>query len=336
MTQFNPNLMIRRLKILKSGVSVFDERFHRGLNIIRGQNSSGKSTIMDFLYFSLGGDVERGHWREAAANCDSAIVEVAVNGRIVTLLREVEEAALQPMRIFYGSIEEADQAALGVWETYPFRRGKKESFSQVLFRFLGMPEIEYGESNARLTMNQVLRLIYSDQMSSVERIFRPVSFDLAITRQAVGDLLCGAYSDTFYKALLRKREVLATLQELHSSIKFLVRTHKRDGRPLTVEWLETEGSRLEQEISRTNKKIEEIEREIFDSEFTDRLSLNDQDAAYQRVVKLQEKIGGVEDEITRLKLQILDTDSYIVSIEKKLEQLSQACPSAEFLGPKGA
>ncbi|WP_152610716.1 ATP-binding protein [Ruegeria sp. ANG-R] len=79
MTQLNPNLMIRRLKIVKSGSAVFDEYFHRGLNIIRGQNSSGKSTIMDFLYYSLGGDVEKGHWREAAAGCDSVIVEISAN-----------------------------------------------------------------------------------------------------------------------------------------------------------------------------------------------------------------------------------------------------------------
>ncbi|AUR04579.1 chromosome segregation protein [Phaeobacter inhibens] len=332
MTQFNPNLMIRRLKVVKSGKAVFDEYFHRGLNIIRGQNSSGKSTIMDFLYFALGGDVEKGHWREAAASCDSVIVEISANSRIVTLMREVEEASFQPMRVFYGTIAEADNANLGAWETYPFKRGKKESFSQVLFRFLGLPEIEYGEANSRLTMNQVLRLIYSDQMSSVERIFRSVSFDLAITRQAVGDLLCGAYSDAYYKALLRRRDVVAALQQVRSSIQFLIKSHKRDGRPITIEWIEAEGGRLEKEIAETNKRIEEIEREIFDAEFTDRLSLNDQETAYSRVVALQEKVGAAEENITRLSLQIADTDKYTASIEHKLDQLNQSNSVVESIG----
>lgn len=324
MTPFNPRLVVRRLKIMKSGQPVFDELFHDGLNIIRGENSSGKSTIMDFLYYSLGGDVEKGHWREAAASCDSVIAEISVNGRLVTLMREIEETPFQPMRVFYGTIDEADSASLGAWETYPFKRGKKESFSQVLFRFLGLPEIEYGEENARLTMNQVLRLLYADQMSSVERIFRPVSFDLAITRQAVGDLLCGGYSDTYYRSLLRRRAIMASLQEVRSSIQFLIKSHKRNGRPITKEWIGEEGARIEKEIAEVNSKIESIEKEIFDAEFTDRLSLNDQKSAYGRVVELQEKIGGAEERITRLNLQIADTDRYITSIEHKLEQLDQA------------
>lgn len=128
MTQFSPRLVVRRLKVMKSGQPVFDEFFHTGLNIIRGENSSGKSTIMDFLYYSLGGDVERGHWREAAASCDSVIAEISVNGRLVTLMREIEETPFQPMRVFYGTIDEADSASLGAWETYPFKRGRRKVF----------------------------------------------------------------------------------------------------------------------------------------------------------------------------------------------------------------
>ena len=37
------------------GEVAYDEEFHRGVNIIRGQNSSGKSTIVRFIFFVLGG-----------------------------------------------------------------------------------------------------------------------------------------------------------------------------------------------------------------------------------------------------------------------------------------
>ena len=40
------NLFVNRLRVLtQDGQVAYDERFHHGVNIIRGDNSSGKSTI---------------------------------------------------------------------------------------------------------------------------------------------------------------------------------------------------------------------------------------------------------------------------------------------------
>ncbi len=51
------NLKIERLYVLtESGQVAYDERFHPGVNIIRGENGSGKSTITHLLFYGLGGD----------------------------------------------------------------------------------------------------------------------------------------------------------------------------------------------------------------------------------------------------------------------------------------
>jgi len=51
MTQlFKPSLFLNRLVIKEEQYIVYDEKFHNGVNIIRGDNSSGKSTIMELIF----------------------------------------------------------------------------------------------------------------------------------------------------------------------------------------------------------------------------------------------------------------------------------------------
>ena len=60
MTLFESTLIVQRLVIRRSSLIAYDEKFHMGVNIIRGENSSGKSTILNFIFYGLGGDlVER-------------------------------------------------------------------------------------------------------------------------------------------------------------------------------------------------------------------------------------------------------------------------------------
>ena len=46
-------LKLNRLQVIKEGTPVFNEEFHNGINIIRGHNSTGKSTISNFIFFAL-------------------------------------------------------------------------------------------------------------------------------------------------------------------------------------------------------------------------------------------------------------------------------------------
>ena len=59
-------LMLNRLVIYRGGQAAYDEHFHEGVNIIRGENGSGKSTIMDFIFHVFG---EVGGWKEYAFRC---------------------------------------------------------------------------------------------------------------------------------------------------------------------------------------------------------------------------------------------------------------------------
>src|SRR5688500_5169967 len=181
MTRHNPTLLLRHLIILKGGREVYSQPFGPGVNIIRGENGSGKSTVADFIFHVLGG--EGINWRAEALSCDYAVAELDINGRPLTLQREISRDSRRPMSIFWGSMEEARGQGLTGWEIYPFNAtDRKESFSQLLFRLLGFPDVFRDDLQARVTMHQVLRLLYVDQRTPFDRIFVDDVWDQKLTR----------------------------------------------------------------------------------------------------------------------------------------------------------
>ncbi len=321
MTMFKPCLEIEHLSVFRSGEEVFSEDFHSGLNIIRGENSSGKSTIMDFLFYGLGGDFQSNQWRESSLLCDSILLGVKLNGKSVTLARDIDAKASRPMRIYLGDWVEAQSSSNLGWEVFPYKRSSKESFSEVIFRLLGLPEAQYEYQQTKTTMNQILRLIYSDQLSPVDKIFRTQPFDHAITRQVVGDLLCGGYSPKFYEAKIRRTEIDDECKEIEKQKTALIRAHGKDGHPLTKTWLSSEREAVQTKLNGLLEEIESLENQIFHAQFDDRLTLNDQETTYDRVVELQTKIGNLNAELRDLEFEVVDSDEFIASLEIKIEQL---------------
>jgi hypothetical protein len=144
MTRFEPTLIVSRLVVERNEHAVYDEPFHIGVNVIRGENSSGKSTILNFIFYGLGGDLA--DWSEVALLCTRVVLEVRINGHPATLSREISAQAGQPMEIFGGDYDAARRAPRAEWIRYPYRRtANLESFSQALFRLLILPCIKsYG------------------------------------------------------------------------------------------------------------------------------------------------------------------------------------------------
>ena len=121
-------------------------------------------------------DVPIARWRDCAIKlallCTHVWLELEVNGHRATLRREVAESSQTSMDVFGGAYEDALQAPVESWTRYPYKRSsQKESFSQALFRLLGMPDVA-SEGSGNITMHQLLRLLYSDQLSPIENLFR--------------------------------------------------------------------------------------------------------------------------------------------------------------------
>src|SRR5258708_752880 len=116
MTLLKPTLRVNRLAVFRHGRSVYDQKFHSGVNIIRGANSTGKSTIADFIFFALGGDVA--NWKPGAASCDFLVAEVKLNEAAVTLRRKISQHRNQPMDVYWGEMEAGLASAVQGWQVY--------------------------------------------------------------------------------------------------------------------------------------------------------------------------------------------------------------------------
>lgn len=325
-------MFLNRLTILtQEGEIAYDEKFHRGVNIIRGDNSSGKSTISHFIFYILGGAFN--DWVKEARKCSVVFAEIELNGAIVTLKRQIifnkdgEGNKFQAIEFYWDDYANAKQNTEG-WQKYNFSKtDERKSFSEVLFENLEIPIVK-GDNN--ITMHQILRLLYVDQDSPTNSLFFYEHFDTTLTRETVADLLLGVYSQELYDKQQELEDSKKEYDFIKSELSVIKRfiPHKEDLLPIHIE------NRIQ------NKEVEltEIENQIFDYKIDNkRLNYSKKsqlefetlnlDSLSQRTLlkKLNEKIRSYE-------LEIEDTLFFIKALENKLIAVKNSIKTREYLG----
>ncbi len=330
MTMLKPTLQLLKLQVLNGPQIVYAGDFHSGVNIISGQNASGKSTLMDFIFYVLGGDGVP--WKNEALLCSDVVAQVAINGEALTLERTVNDKQRNPMYVFWGDLDSALRAPFSAWQLYPYQRSSKESFSQVLFRLLGLPELR-GEGAANITMHQLLRLMYVDQRTPHDQIFRFEPFDTMLTRETVGNYLCGVYSDKLYDAQIELKDVEAKLEKSISDLRNLFQVLGKTGvASSTSDFLRAEAASINEEIAR-------LEQEIAAARKDQRTSTRFVGVAEKRVAGLRDELTQVQrsyikkkDEVVELQLENKDSELFIFELERRLHALDDSQDTRKYLG----
>lgn len=328
------NLFLNRLVIYTNEMAIaYDERFHRGVNIIRGDNSSGKSTITHFIFFVLGGAFN--DFVPEARLCSRVIAEIDIDGAVFTIMRYLEKteddkiSTLAPMYIFWGSFEESkNPPADKTWQKFGYKTtDNKKSFSNVLFDLLKLPIVK-GDSN--ITMHQILRLIYIDQESPTSSLFYYEPFDSQLTRETVADLLLGVFNEELYDA---KRNLIRTEKDTESIKDSINATKALFKDPLTLNPAHVKAiiDSKEQEIAIKQNEIVRIRtsQEWLQYQEEDKLNfqyLNEQ-AIVQRVV-----VVNLENEINYLSSEIQDSVFFIDTLNKKIKALRDSIQTRDLLG----
>ncbi|TOB73369.1 AAA family ATPase [Vibrio parahaemolyticus] len=101
-------LMINRFIAFKGDKVMYDQPFHEGINVIRGEHSVGKSTLLDLIFYALGGELKDREWKEPIEKYNKVIAEVSIDDTQLTLVRAIDTKNKKPyIDVFDGSYEES-------------------------------------------------------------------------------------------------------------------------------------------------------------------------------------------------------------------------------------
>lgn len=321
-------LRLNRLRVLSGRDAVYDEQFHEGVNIIRGQNGSGKSTIADFIFFVLGGEFE--DWKEAAGRCDGVEAELETLRGTLTLRRSVG-SSLERVLVYFGSLAEASESSIEGWEEFPIRRqSSRESFSQVMFRSAGIPEAQ-SEGAANVTMHQILRLCYSDQRTPAARLFRFETFDTRSIREAVGDLVCGISGYEAYEIRLELREKRKELGEIEGRLHALESVLPADGSRNTPEAVRGRIRELKDEGDRLRREIEAVDEMVEPGEVKE--YLRERKRAQAVLMKERERIKNLELAQENIEFELREIASFLDFLDELKEKIGFAEATSDLIGP---
>lgn len=326
------NLFVNRLVVIALNGSVaYDEAFHKGVNIIRGDNSSGKSTISNFIFYILGGEFT--DFVPEAKRCSEVFAETEMNGATITLRRSIELDENRKVKtrtaiyFFWGSYEESRNPPRDKhWQKFGYNSyPETKSFSNVIFDNLNIPIVK-GESN--ITIHQLLRLMYIDQESPTSSLFVYEQFDSQITRETTAELLLGIYDDELYQNKKRLNEVYKEIDDVKSGI--------RATKGFFSDALLLNPANIEVKIENAQLRISDIEKQIADLKAADRIRTIKADKfRYQQLSAAIAKQRGVvtklKDNYANIQHEITDNDFFIGSLNEKLKALKNSTVTREFL-----
>jgi hypothetical protein len=328
------NLFLNRLHILTDeGAIAYDETYHKGVNIIRGDNSSGKSTITHFIFFVLGGAFN--DFVPEARKCSTVFAEVEMNNVIFTIKREIIKddednvSTQSPLYFFWGVMDESFNPPKDkTWQKFGYKTTDNiKSFSNVIFDTLGLPIVK-GDNN--ITFHQILRLLYIDQDSPTSSLYYYEHFDSQLTRETVSDLLLGVYNEELYdnkkRLIVAEKELEGIKSEIKATSQFF-----SDPLSLNPEHILTTIDNKEKAISLMQEEIALIRTKAKEVEYKDDSKLTFQKLNEAAIIQ-REKVAKLEEEISHLNSEIEDSEFFISTLNKKIKALKNSILTREFLG----
>ena len=326
--KINSSLIFKRIVVRNfNNNSVYDENFHEGVNIIRGTNSSGKSTISNFIFYILGGAYN--NWTSESLKCKDVTAEILINNAVFTLRREISSSPLTPLQIFWGDYNSAITDNIN-WKIFPYKQSDNVvSFSNILFNALNFPEVK-GDLDSNITMYQILRLIYIDQLTPPQSLFRFENFDLPLTRKTVSEILLGVYDDSLYTDRLSLRENQKSLDLKEREYNNLLTIINHSGFSPSRNVVNKEFENLKGNLTKNEEKLLELRKT--ESPRTTTKTETSIEKIKSELTRQKTKLNNSLTKINQYDLEIADSKQFINTLEKRIIELNNSIITRSTIG----
>lgn len=322
------NLLVSQFAVSKSGKFVYNQNFHTGVNIIRGVNGTGKSTIIDLLSYALGAVITE--WTKEQLSCEWVIVEVALNGIPFCLKREISESGKSRMDIFEGNFDTALKSITG-WTQYSYNRSDhRHSFSQQIFELLGLPRHKTDDSK-NLTIHQILRLLYVDQLTATTKLLKEdKEYDNATLRRAIGEYLLGI--DDLEAHNLRQELIVATkeFEKFNGELNAIYRLFGNTASQINELALNNEI----QEVASKVEKLNQQKKEAFQLHLSqlDEIAKQKANSLQNEIDRLSAEKQTLESKKAEITIELIDTELFTNTLNDRKSALEQSRLASSSLG----
>jgi len=310
------NLIIKKVKYSGEKYYFDSPEFDYGINIIEGDNGSGKSTFSFFIEYALGGSIKPfedsalgGKYTEILEDKNNYVeLEVLINDLNYSFKRFINDND-----IYISFNQEV--------ERFSINRSKDNSlniFSDWLLAKLNIPvfELNMGANTWKFNFNDLFRLLCYDQDTEPRKIYKSPANDNFVTdssliRKSTFETLLGISSIDFFKKL----------DELRNSQKL-----KDTSKNRLSDLLEMNPSIIPLDIDKTEKLVTELYEQL--EKITNERNIYQKsntkvDEKTEHLTTIQVELIDIDIKISRTKVNIDNYKNEINNIDKLLSQHNQ-------------
>jgi hypothetical protein len=240
--------------------------FSKALNIISGEMSTGKTTILKLIDYCFGGSSEPSY-PEFLRNARTALLECSVGEETFTLQRHLFEKEHRAV-IHFCAISDLASDHKSI-EVSSYQRVNEESISSFMLSKIGLSRIPLKEAPTKdasgvdyLSFRDVLWVCYLERtrVAGADLLFENTIPKMLKLRQVV-DIIFGVHSDRLAILARDLSETEAEISEREQSEKTLEAFAISQAIP-TIEDIDKEKAKLREETTSKKQTLDEIGRRI--------------------------------------------------------------------------